>query len=216
MFDQKKVLIDRYGNNLYKLYDIAGEPLSFVSTVDYFKKIRLTDDELEHLNNYILENVNHSFFDFPCQDYDDYIGYDYFEMGYPANYVSCMRYSSLLITEFSDTKVHSFTCPYFEDINSTACWNVDITDIRNFGSYIKFSIHCKDTWFDVFIGLNDYGLLTSFPDMEKSAMLVLYKGHDWIYNKLFELLNDDVYAESVAEAILYLENLINLTSYNYY
>ena len=215
MFDKKRLLKCSNKMNSYKLSDDNGSPLSAEDTVNYFMKIRLTDDELVKLNAYILEDANHSFYDFPKTHYEDYLGYDYFDMMYPVNYVSYMRYSSLLISEYSEIKAFYFTCPYHEDINSNACWNVKITDIRCFGSYIKFSVHCKNKWIDVYIGSNDYGLLASFPEMGKSAMLNLIESYEWNYNQLLNLFNDGIYAESIAESILYLEDLIRSTYDNY-
>ncbi|MCD7892055.1 MAG: hypothetical protein LUG60_00005 [Erysipelotrichaceae bacterium] len=215
MFDAKRLLKCSNKYNSYRLSYDNGLPLSTEDTVNYFMEIGLTNDELEKLNAYILEDTNHSFYDFPETDYEDYLGYDYFDMLYPGNYVSCMRYSSLLISEYSETKIFYFTRPYHEDINSTARWNIKITGIRDFGSYIKFSIYCKNNWIDVYTGLNDYGLLVSFPEMGKATMLSLNKDYEWNYNQLFNLLKDGVYADSIAEAILYLEDLIHSTYDNY-
>ena len=61
--NKKLILRHKINENPYGLYNSQLKPMSREETIEFFNEIDLTDEELLSLNDYILEDAGHSFFD---------------------------------------------------------------------------------------------------------------------------------------------------------
>ena len=194
MFDIDDILYDPDGKNPYGLLDDSGKPLSEEDTISYFNDIDLTDGELYRLNEYILENESHTFYDNPWFYYN--------KNGQPANFIDCLRYENDLIDKCLSVNI-SFT--YHIDDESLI---VGIENISEFEGYVGCCIVYNNHRFYTYAGLTDNELWVCFPYLSKATALKRIDDVECNKNKLFRLFGDTKSAAVIAHAIVKLKNCI--------
>lgn len=194
MFDIDDILFDPDGKNPYGLHDDYGNPLSEKETITYFDDIDLTDSELYHLNEYILEDKSHTFYDNPWLHYN--------KNDKPSNFVEYLRYKNDLID-----KRLSVSTSFILFINDESLM-VKIKRISEFKGYVGCCIIYNNLRLYTYTGLTDSGLWICFPYLHKAAELIRIDDVEWNKNKLSELFGDVKSAAVVAESIVKLKNSI--------
>lgn len=194
MFDIDDILYDSDGKNPYGLHDDFGNPLSEKETITYFNDIDLTDFELYLLNEYILEDKSHTFYDNPWLHYN--------KNGKPSNFVEYLRYKNDLIN-----KRLSISTSFIIHIDDEPLM-VKIKRISKFEGYAGFCIVYNQHRFYTFAGLTDNGLWICFPYHHKAAELICIDDVECNKNKLFELFGNMKSAVVIAQSIVKLKNII--------
>lgn len=194
MFDEKKLLSHKENQNPYGLHDAYGYAFSLNQTIEYFKSIKINNNELKLLNDYILEDVNHSFYDNPYSIWD--------EKGYAVDFITGLRTQQNIYLEYQSQQLE------FECRCDQKKWLVKITDITNFKGYIRFTVRCNGNIFYTYAGIADNELWICFPQIEKSTTLSSCSDVFWNSDELYRLLKNKKDAISISESIHRLEKQI--------
>lgn len=195
MFNKKKLLHHKKGNNPYGLHDKYGRYYSKTETIEFFNKIKMTDEELDILNEYIKENDCHSFYDNVFTVYDDCCQ----EM----DFINGLRFFNDMTREY-ESRNRVFTC--HSENNE---WNVKITDLEEFNGYIKCNIICNGNIFYTYTGMAGDELWICFPHIDKATTLSHINDALWNTNELYRLLKNEIDALSIAYALIELKQLID-------
>jgi len=212
-FDTDLVLRNRKGKNPYGLIDEYGDPFTFTETIELFAEMKVTDDELIDLNDYIKEDSENTFYD-NCWNMWD-------ERGCECNFIEGMRFNKLLIEEMTtrqnnyDSRQditdysgfgHTFTCRY-EDSE----WEGKIINVVNHSGYLEFTATGRGSSIKTYIGDSTSELWACFPAYNRGTSLSRPEDAFWNSEKLSDVLESIPDGITAANAIKALANLINAT-----
>lgn len=195
MFDEKLVLKTRNKKNPYNLVHDYWNPFTTRETIEYFKSLNLTNEELIELNEYINEDKDHSFYDnvFPYFEED----------GTPLNFIESLREHSYLYYQYKQLlESSSFVSTYKNDE-----WICKITNFVEFAGYISFTVTGKGSSITAYAGSADIFWIC-FPDLDIGTSLSNPDDIFWNTEKLSDLFQSIPDAITVANAIKILKNFI--------
>lgn len=195
MFDKRKVLRHRNGNNPYGLHDQYDQPLSRNKTIDYFNEIEINDEELISLNQYIKDDKENTFYNNPFALFEDSFT--------KCNYIDALRTHKDMEKEYLQRNFD------FECSNGNRTWLVKVRDLKEFKGYVRLDIICNGNRFYTFAGNADGELWICFPQIDKSTTLSYPEDVFWNMGELFRLLKNEIDAISIAQSVKRIKDFIN-------
>lgn len=195
MFDEKLVLKTKNKKNPYGLVHDYWNHFTTKETIDFFKSINVTNDELIALNEYIKEDKYHSFND---------LAFPYFEYeGKPMNFIEGLRETQSLENQYRNLNNSlSFISKYESEE-----WCCKITNYAKYLGYICFTVTGKGSSITAYVGRADV-LWICFPDLDKGTSLSNPDDVYWNSEKLSNLFQSIPDGITVANAIKKLKNFI--------
>lgn len=206
-FRKDTVLWDDEFTNAYGIHSSSGSLLWHSEVIDYFRKLKVTQEELEELNDYILQSPFHSFYDNVFDVYDD--------CGYPCNFIIGYRLSKDRKPSEEELEVIRYEEEFRNTILSMkACcrhdgceWEALIRKVEIFSGYYILTIEGMGSSIRTYIG-NSSEYWVMFPDFNLGTSIADPWNKQWNIEKLTMVFGNSYDAISVASIIEVFGNQI--------
>lgn len=190
--NKKLILRHKINENPYGLYNSQLKPMSREETIEFFNEIDLTDEELLSLNDYILEDAGHSFFD------NAYMVWN--ECGEHMNFIDGLRMSETCWNEDTsaeEAESHIITYEaHFEDQS----WMATIDRIQLYHDYSDVVFKGRGSAIRAFVGRADE-LWICMPDQHVCTTLASSDDIFWNGEMLSSLMKNNIDGATLAYGI---------------
>lgn len=184
-------------NNPYGLYNKFDEPFTRDETITLFNKLKMTDEELTQLNEYVLVKKGNTF-------YDNAFGLFYNSFS-PMNYIEGLRCSKDMIEDYESHHNINYCCH-----TENEEWEAILDDIIEYECHLRLIIKGAGSQFETLIGeTHDYTWIC-FPYINKATTLAHPTDIYWNLRELSLLLDSTKDGATITYAIkeLYDRKLI--------
>ena len=187
--NSKLILRHSIDKNPYGLRNNRNLPMTRKETIAFFDQLKMTDEELNALNEYILEEPSNTFYNNPFGLFHDEFTPLTFLEGYRDDVDDRVSVESN-----KETYDLNDTIPFYcSDFNEE--WEGTLTDIKEYENHISLTIRGAGSKFETLIGYNNNYIWICFPYHQLSSTLA--HPDDVLWNKselsrLFESTKDGI------------------------